>query len=105
MIVGRIIGWLFLFIALVALGADIVASLAARAIDITPLGQQWFELNRASIGLAQAAIQRYVLPELWDPIIVAVLLWPTWAVFGVIGLILIYAFRRRKRRRGGLRNQ
>jgi hypothetical protein len=103
-IVGRIIGWLFFIIALVALGADIVASLAAREIDITSLGQQWFEINGASIGLAQAVIQRYILPELWDPIIVAVLLWPTWAVFGVIGLILIYAFRQRKWRRSGLRN-
>ena len=104
MIVGRIVGWIFFILALVALGADIVGSLAARAIEITPLGQQWFEINRASIGLAQAVIQRYVLPELWDPIIVTVLLWPTWAVFGVLGLILIYAFRRRKRRRSGLRN-
>jgi hypothetical protein len=103
-IVGRIIGWLFFIIALVALGADTVASLAAREIDITSLGQQWFEINRASIGLAQAVIQRYILPELWDPVIVAALLWPTWAVFGVIGLILIYAFRQRKRRRSGLRN-
>jgi len=103
-IVGRIIGWLFFIIALVALGADIVASLAAREIDITSLGQQWFEINGASIGLAQAVIQRYILPELWDPIIVAVLLWPTWAVFGVIGLILIYAFRQLKWRRSGLRN-
>jgi hypothetical protein len=103
-IVGRIIGWLFFIIALVALGADIVASLAAREIDITSLGQQWFEINGAGIGLAQAVIQRYILPELWDPIIVAVLLWPTWAVFGVIGLILIYAFRQRKWPRSGLRN-
>ena len=104
MIVGRVIGWLFIIVALVALGADIVGSLASRSIDITPLGQQWFEINRASIGLAQAVIQRYVLPELWDPVIVTVLLLPTFAVFGVLGVILAYAFRYRKRRRSGLRN-
>ena len=104
MIVGRIIGWLFIVIALVALGADIVGSLASRRVDITLLGKQWFEIHRASIGLAQAMIQRYTLPELWDPVIVTVLLWPTFAVFGVLGVILAYLFRYRKRRRSGLRN-
>ena len=105
MIVGRIIGWLFIVIALVALGADIVGSLASRSIDVTPLGKQWFEIHRGSIGLAQAAIQRYVLPELWDPVIVTVLLWPTFAVFAVLGMILAYLFRYRRRRRSGLRNR
>ena len=102
MIVGRIIGWALLAVALVALGADIVGSLAARSLDVTPLGQHWFELHRASLGLAQAVIQRYVLPELWDPVIQTVLLWPTWAVFGVVGAVLAYLCRRRRRRGSGL---
>ena len=102
MIVGRIIGWVLVAAALAALGADIVASLAARSLDITPLGQHWFELHRASLGLAQAAVQRYLLPQLWDPVIQTVLLWPTWAVFGVPGAVLAYLCRRRRRRGSGL---
>ena len=102
MIVGRIIGWAFLAVALVALGADIVGWLASGSLDVTPLGQHWFELHRASLGLAQAAVQRHVLPGLWDPVIQTVLLWPTWAVFGVVGAVLAYLCRGR-RRAGGLR--
>ncbi len=104
MIVGRVVGWLFVVVALVALGIDIVGSLASWSIDITPLGQHWFDIHRSSLGLAQAAIQRYTLPELWDPVIQTVLLWPTWAVFGVLGVILIYLFRPRRPHRRGSRS-
>ena len=106
MIVWRVIGWLFVVLALVALGADIVGSLASQSIDITPLGQHWFDIHRSSLGLLQAVIQRYVLPELWDPVIQTVLLGPTWAVFGMLGSVLIILFRpRRRRRRRRLRNR
>ena len=101
-IVGRIIGWALVAAALAALGADIVASVAARSLEVTPLGLHWFEFHRASLGLAQAAVQRYLLPELWDPVIQTVLLWPTWAVFGAPGAALAYLCRRRRRRGSGL---
>ena len=47
----------------------------------------------------QAGIQRYLFPELWDPIIATVLLWPAWVVFGGLGAILLALFRRRPRKR------
>ena len=100
MIVGRIIGWALLAVALVALGADIVGWLSSGSLRVTSLGQHWFEIHRASLGLAQAAVQRHVLPELWDPVIQTVLLWPTWAVFGVTGAVLAYLCRGRRRASG-----
>lgn len=103
MIIWRVIGWLFITLALIALGTDILGSLATQSIDITPLGQHWFDIHRSSLGLLQAVIQRYVLPELWDPVIQTVLLGPTWAVFGVLGIVLIILFRSRRGRR--LRNR
>ena len=103
MIVWRVIGWLFVAFALTALGADIVASLASQSIDITPLGQYWFDIHRSSLGLVQVAIQRYILPELWDPVIRTVLLGPTWAVFGVPGIALMILSRPHRRQRRRLR--
>ncbi len=64
------------------------------------LGQLWYELDRSSLNLAQAVIQRYVSPFLWDRIVVAVLLCWAWAVLvGLGGVMLVLA---RRRRRSGL---
>jgi hypothetical protein len=45
--------------------------------------------------------QRYVLPELWDSVLLTVLLWPAALVLGVPGLVLLAlgSFRRRSRSR------
>ena len=40
------------------------------------------------LNLTQAVTQRYVLPELWDPVLLTVLLWPAFIVLAVPGLIL-----------------
>ena len=38
------------------------------------------------LNLVQAVVQRYVLPELWDPVIVTILLWRS-GVFGALELL------------------
>ena len=78
MIVGRFIGWLFLAAAAAALVWDLVAWVDMGASPATAMGQHWYTLHRGSLGLAQAAIQRYVWPPLWDPVATWVLLRPTW---------------------------
>ena len=98
MIVGRFIGWLFLAAAAAALVWDLVAWVDMGASPATAMGQHWYTLHRGSLGLAQAAIQRYVWPPLWDPVATWILLRPTWLVFGIVGLVLALAFRRRRRR-------
>ncbi len=99
MIVGRIIGWLFLAAAAAALGWDVVVWVDAGAFPATVLGQRWYDLHSGSLGLAQAVIQRYIWPPLWDPGISWILLRPTWLVFGILGLAVVLIFRRRHRRR------
>lgn len=99
MIVGRLIGWLFILAALFFLGAEVVASLEAGAYQGLALGQVWFTLDGASLNLAQAVTQRYLHPALWDPVIIELLLWPGWLVFGVPGVVLTVVFRRRPKRR------
>jgi hypothetical protein len=53
------------------------------------LGQLWFDLDRSSLNLVQAVVQRYIHPFLWDPIIVTVLLWWAFAVLMVLGLLIL----------------
>ena len=98
MIVGRILGGLITAVALMAAGAEILASLEAGAYQGLAIGHLWFKMDVASLNLSQAVVQRYVHPSLWDPVIVTVLQWPAWIVFGVLGPALAFLCRKRNRR-------
>lgn len=99
MIVCRIAGWLLLALALLLLGVELVASLEAGAYQGLALGQVWFRLDAASLNFAQAVIQRYLLPELWDPVAIEILQWPGWLTFGLPGLAAAVLCRRRESKR------
>ena len=101
MVVGRVIGWLFLAAAIATLGWDI-ADAFGEGWDSTALGLLWFQNHSESPGLAQVVFQRFIPvigPWLWDPVIQTILLWPAWAVFGAPGIFLSVVFRRRRRTR------
>lgn len=93
-----IVRWLGLWLlagAFVAFIVDGTKSIAASQITVTPLGQSWFELHPPSLNLVQAVVERYVLPFLWDPVLVNILLLPGWAVLAAIGALLVYLGRKR----------
>ena len=98
-IVGRILGWLLLALALLAAGADAVGSLRAGAWQPMALGQVWYNLDRGSLNLMQAVIQRRLHPAIWDPGIMVVLQWPAWLVALIPALPLLLLGRRRHRRK------
>jgi membrane protease YdiL (CAAX protease family) len=97
MIIGRVIGWIFIVAAIAILVRDFFAWIDTGALAFAVTGELWFTLHSGSLNLLQAITQRYIFPALWDPIFVTVLLWPAFLVIGVPGLILSYAFRRRRR--------
>ncbi len=99
LIAGKSVGWILFGLALPFLGAEIVASLEAGRVLMMPLGLVWYQIDPGSLNLAQAVIQRYLLPALWDPAIVTLLLWPGWAVLGLPGLLLLLVCRIGKGRR------
>jgi len=97
MVIFRIIGRLFFIAGLAAFGYDLWRWLVdGEAFRLEPLGELWFMIDPSSLNGAQAAIQRYVWPWLWDPAIVTVLLWPAALVLAGFGLILMILFRRRR---------
>ncbi|MEK9946794.1 MAG: hypothetical protein VW999_12500 [Alphaproteobacteria bacterium] len=99
MVVGRFVAWLCLGAAVFSLGWAVIDSINAGSIQWGALGEQWFRLHKESLGLTQAGIQRHIAPWLWDPVLLTVMLWPGWLVFGVLGLILRWLFRRRRKDR------
>ncbi len=99
MVVGRVLGWLLILVAVLAFGAEVGSLVTSGGYHVKAAGEWWFEIDRASLNLAQAVIQRYVHPFLWDPVIQTVLRTPAWAVVGVPGAALVWFCRKGKRRR------
>ena len=95
----RILGVWSLLVAMVALTIDGTKSLASGEGQwiATPLGEHWFNLHAASLNASQVAIERYVNPFLWDPIVISLLQVPSWIFFGILGLALYWLGRKRRR--------
>jgi hypothetical protein len=91
----RFAGLLVFAASFIVLVSDGVRSLAANRVLTTPLGQTWFDLDSSSLNLAQALVQRYIHPAVWDPAIQTILQWPTFLVGGVTGIALMIVGSRR----------
>ncbi len=95
MVIFRVIGWLLLLAGTAAFGRDLYVLFTTGENAPLIAGELWARIDLPSLSLMQAVVQRYILPELWDPVIVTILLAPVWLVFGLPGGILSWAFRRR----------
>jgi hypothetical protein len=95
--IGRLIGWIFFLAGLAVLARDAFGWIETKQWRPIALGQLWYDLDRSSLNLVQAVVQRYIHPFLWDPIIVTVLLWWTFAVLMVLGLLILALSGRRTR--------
>ena len=95
MIVGRLIGWVAFLAGAAALVRDLLVWINTKHWAPIALGQLWYQLNRSSLNLVQAVIQRYIHPFLWDPIIVTILLSWAFAVLMILGVLLLAVFRKR----------
>src|SRR6266566_3920224 len=99
MIVGRLIGWIVFLAGVARLVWDLLVWIKTGRWAPIALGQLWYELDRSSLNLIQAVVQRYIHPFLWDPIIVSILLCWAFAVLMVLGLLILAVFRKRAEQR------
>jgi hypothetical protein len=87
--------------ALVALVIDATKTIATSTLTITQLGKAWYEVSPLTLLSAQQFVQQrvevYVGGWLWDPLIMWLLMLPTWAVLAAAGFAFAYAGRRRRR--------
>ena len=99
MLLGRLIGWLLLILALIVEGRDLWGLWDTGHFQVSAVGEIWVAVNRDSLLLLQPAIQRHVAAWVWDWLIFPVLQWKAALTLAVPALLLIWAFRRRDRRR------
>ena len=99
MIIGRIVGWLLLLAAGIVLANDVFTWYRTGALHLSAAGELWYRLDRGSLNLVQAVVQRYVSPRLWDPVIQTVLQFYALLVLAIPGLLLLWATRSREKRR------
>jgi hypothetical protein len=96
MIVWRAIGWILCIAGAAVLVRDAVAWFETKLWMPIAVGQLWYALDRSSLNLVQAVIQRYVSPFLWDRILVPFLLcWASAVLIGLGTVILVLARKRR----------
>jgi len=98
---SRIIGWLFVALSFMTLGADAMASLTEQTEGLTlrlrALGEYWQQLHTDSLQVLQPAIERHIAPELWDFVVFPVLQWPLCFIFMGLGLLFLLIAKRKKR--------
>ena len=98
--ITRIIGTLLIIGALVAAGFEVAGWASSGAYKPITLGGVWYDIHRASLNGAQAVVQRYLTPWLWDPAITWILMQPAWATTALPGIALVWlGWPRKKRRR------
>ena len=88
----RFTGILLLAIAFAALIVDGTRSIAAGVVAIMPLGRALSSLTPDLFVRTHAWVVAHA-PLLWDPVLVTLLLLPTWLVVGVLGIFLIAVTR------------
>ena len=95
---GRAVGGALVFLALAALGYEMLLAIVGGTWRMIAAGELWYALDRYSLNLAQAITQRYLHPALWDPILQSALTWPAWSLLGGPGVALVVALSGRRNR-------
>ena len=95
--VGRLLGWIFVALALMCLGADVMAMLERGTFGLLGLGELWAALDSNSMIAVGDAIAGTTFPEVWNPGMTTFLKVPGFVLFGLIGLALLILFRKRER--------
>jgi hypothetical protein len=91
----RLVGLALLAGAFAACVIDGARSIAANQLLFTPAGATAYWAFPNKFPLLQNFIERQIHPLLWDPILLHILMAPTWLVLGLIGAGLFYLVRRR----------
>jgi hypothetical protein len=91
----RVLGLILLAGAFAACVIDGARSIAIDQLSFTPMGAAAYWAFPNKFPLIQAFVQQRIHPLLWDPILLHVLMLPTWIVLGIFGAALLYLMRRR----------
>jgi hypothetical protein len=93
----RFLAGCLLLVAVIAAVDDVTRSQAAGRTVVSSASEHWQRVSPASVDNARSAVQRRSHPLVWDYGVAQILRVPTWGLFGLLGLLLGYAGRRRRR--------
>ena len=95
--------FLFRFVGLVSLAAafilviyDGTKSIAGSAVYITSVRVLWDAINAAGLQNLRPIVESRLGIWAWDPVFVGFLSAPSWAVLGLLGILLILMGRKKK---------
>lgn len=71
-------------------GAEIVQLAVSGRYDTFTANELWLALDRASLDFVAAKIAAHVAPWVWDPVVLATLDLPAWAMLGAPALFLMW---------------
>jgi hypothetical protein len=95
-ILPRALGTFILALGFVVLNYDVSKTLELRGLHVTKIGDAWSALHSTSLQLLQPAIERHVAIWVWDPVVLTILIAPTWLVLGILGSIFMLIGRKKK---------
>ena len=101
MVVLRVIGWLLIAAALLALGWDLFMWAHKGHFALSPGGLLWYSVFPRSFNFAEHTVSSLISKSFWDSLNRTVLAQPMLFVAGIPGLLLALLARRRRRRRFG----
>jgi hypothetical protein len=92
----RLLAMAALSVAVIMAVLDATRTIAASTLVMTPLAESWSSASPDTFALAEGTVRHYIDPTAWDPIALAILGLPGFAVFGLLAL-LFYAAGRKTR--------
>lgn len=92
----RFIGVLCLAAAFILVIYDGTKSIAGNQLYLTSVQALWELINAGSLAQLKPQIQSYANGILWDPLMLALLASPAWAVLGGLGIIFVLLGRKKK---------
>lgn len=98
----RLLSMTSLAVAVIMAVLDATRSIAAGQLALTPLGDTWMSLSRASLEAIEQMFVARLPGFFWDPVMTAVLQQPGFVVFAALALLLAVAGRRRRQPLGRL---
>jgi len=96
--IGRLIGYLFLIVAAIALIRDGLNFYDTGQFALMSGDQIWFGLNPDGFEAAQIWGAK-TLSYLWDPVVTTILALPAFVVAAAIGILMVLGSRKRQPRR------
>jgi hypothetical protein len=93
----RFLAGVALLAAVVFAVNDVTRASSAGRISFMSVHDSWSAMSPTTLKATQGAVQRYTHPTVWTWGVAHVLRLPAWALLGLLGMMLAYAGRRRRR--------